>query len=362
MEITAVIEVTENCNLNCTFCLRPSFKKSSMNTERLEKIVSHLINNSENRIDFIWHGGEPLFLGLNFYKNVIKFQKKHNKRGIIIKNNVQTNGLLLNDKLIKFFEKNSFAIGTSIQGTKEIHDSSRIDKGGNPTYDKLISKISLLREKPSSIMVLTKETLGKEEKIYKETKKYVRGMKISEYFPGGLNPGKNKTLEKKYSVMPSPEEYGKSMIKFYEIWKKDSNPIELKPITDIIKSFVIGKSGGCLYSQEVCNLSIIGIKSNGDFYTCIRGYPDKKFLIGNINEEPLKKLKRRGLNDLKKRQDILRKKDCKNCEFWAYCNGGCPQESFKIYGNLKHKSFYCRGRKMLFKKIREDLKLKNDEF
>jgi uncharacterized protein len=360
MNITAIIEVTENCNLNCTFCLRPSFKKFSMSTKILEKIISHLINNSKNRIDFIWHGGEPLILGIDFFKNVIKFQKKHNKKGIIIKNNVQTNGLLLNNKLIKFFENNSFAIGTSIQGTKEIHDSSRIDKGGKPTYDRLISKISMLKEKPSSIMVLTKETLGKEEKIYTEAKKYVKGIKISEYFPGGLNPGKNKTINKKDPIMPSPKEYGKSMIKFYEIWKKDVNPIEIKPITDIIKSFVIGKSGGCLYSQEVCNLSIIGVKSNGDFYTCIRGYPNKKFLIGNINEEPLKKLKKRGLSDLKKRETCLTKGECKNCEFWQYCNGGCPQESIKIYGNLNHKAFYCEGRKMLFKKILKDLK--NDKF
>lgn len=57
MNPTAIIEVTENCNLACTFCLRPSFTPPVMTSETLEKVISHIIESSDKRADFIWHGG-----------------------------------------------------------------------------------------------------------------------------------------------------------------------------------------------------------------------------------------------------------------------------------------------------------------
>ena len=64
--ITAIIELTENCNLGCTFCLRPSFKKQRMSLETLEKVIKEFLRIEKERIYFPWHGGEPLTLGLDF--------------------------------------------------------------------------------------------------------------------------------------------------------------------------------------------------------------------------------------------------------------------------------------------------------
>jgi uncharacterized protein len=298
-------------------------------------------------------------VGIDFFKKVLFFQNKYNKKKLIIKNNIQTNGTLLSKEFRDFFEDNDFVIGTSIQGTKKIHDSMRIDHSGNPTYEKIIKNISKLKNKPSAIIVLTKESLGKEEKIYKEIKPYVKGLRISEYFPGGLNPKKDKTDNNQLeTIMPTPEEYGNSMIKFYNLWKKDKNPIEIRPITEFIRGFIQGECSGCLYSQKACNFSVIGIKSNGDFFTCMRGAQNKEFFLGNIKEQPLKKHKKFARRFMDQRIKILSTKECENCKFWNQCNGGCPQESLMIYGDLNHKSFYCEGRKMLFEKILGDIEQK----
>lgn len=349
--LTAVVETTENCNLNCTFCLRPSFRQLNMSIETLEKVISHLLEFANDRVDFIWHGGEPLIVGLNFFKKIPEFQKKYNKRNLLIKNNIQTNGVLLNKDFKKFFEREKFEIGTSIQGTKEIHDSSRVDKLGNPTFDKVIANIQSLKHKPSSIIVLTKEILGKEEAIYYEIKKYVRGIRISEYFPREAIPNK----KQKDSNMPTSKEYAKSILKFYEIWKKDLNSVDLRPITDIIKAFVKGECGSCVYSQKACNFAIIGIKANGDFFTCMRGYPNNEFFLGNIDASPLKNYNINAEKEFSERIKNLTEVGCQNCEFWNQCNGGCPQESLKLYGDLKHKAYYCEGRKIIFKEIKKDL-------
>ena len=350
MNITAVVETTENCNLNCTFCLRPSFKSSLMSVEVLEKVIKEILKYSDKRVDFIWHGGEPLMAGIDFFKKICEFQKKYNKKKIKIFNNVQTNGTLLNKEFVDFFERNNFFIGTSVQGIKEIHDKTRVTKNGDPTYEVVMKKISKLKQKPSSIVVLTKEILGREKEIYYNLKEKFRGIRISEYFPrNGL----------KDPLIPSAKEMGESLVRFYEVWKRDNNPIDIRPITEIIRSFVIGKNGGCLYSQESCNLSILGVKNNGDFYTCLRCFPNKNFFLGNINScSPLKNRWKVGKKMLNERISNLRKGVCKDCRFWEICNGGCPQESLKLYGDLKHKTFYCNGRKILFEHILKDLKIK----
>lgn len=366
MNPTAIIEVTENCNLACTFCLRPSFTPPVMTSETLEKVVSHIIESSDKRADFIWHGGEPLLAGFKFFKQIPELQEKYNPRGIFIRNNVQTNGTTLRKELTDFLEDNKFTIGTSIQGTREIHDSSRLTVGGKPTYHKVISGISQLKDKPSSIVVITTETLGREEEIYYGTKPHVSGMRVSEYFPGGIIPSHcsgattsfQKSSERPEPLMPTPEEWGESMIRFYEVWKKDENPIDLKPITEIIRSFIIGRSEGCLYSQEACHNAVIGVKSNGEFYTCIRGAPEQKFSIGMVDDKPLRKYTERNGTDKERRINKLLEGDCGSCQFWNYCNGGCPLESWKLYGDLDHKTWYCEGRKMLFEHILKDLKVK----
>lgn len=356
--LTAVIELTENCNLGCTFCLRPSFKKSKMSIDILERIIETLLDYENSQVNFIWHGGEPLILGISFFKRIVTFQKKYNKKNIKILNDVQTNATLLSEPFKKFFKKHNFTVGTSIQGPKEIHNKTRIDLSGNGSYERLIKNIINMKTKPSAITVLTKDILGKEKETYEVLKKYSRGARISEYFPGGKNPNKNG----QDNSMPTPREYGKSMIKFYEIWKKDKSPMELRPITEIIRYFVRGKSVSCIYSQNSCHFGLIGIKENGDFYTCLRAAGNKRFFLGNIQKaNPLKKFLSLGKKNYDGRRKFLNKQGCTRCEFFNYCNGGCPQESLRIYGDYAHKTYYCEGRKMLFKAIKRDLeKLKNE--
>jgi radical SAM protein with 4Fe4S-binding SPASM domain len=213
-----------------------------------------------------------------------------------------------------------------------------------------------MRNKPSAITVLTKDILGNEQETYKTLKKYSKGARISEYFPGGKN---SKKAEE--NIMPTSLEYGKSMIKFYKLWKKDKNPLDLRPITEIISSFIRNKSNGCIYSQEACNFNIIGIKENGDVYTCLRGANKKEFFLGNILKlNNLKKFTEIAKKDYNKRMAYLKKAGCTKCEFFNQCGGGCPQESLQLFGDYKHKTYYCEGRKLIFREIKKDItKIKN---
>lgn len=353
MNLVAIIEVTEQCNLGCTHCLRPSFNLPVMSERTLEKVIKHLLEFGKKRVDFVWHGGEPLLAKIDFFEKVVEFQEKYNSKKVQIVNNVQTNGTTLTNNFADFFDRYNFSIGTSIQGTKDMHDVTRITKNGLSTYDIVLDNIAKLSSKPSCIVVLTKGVLDREEEVYNSIKPHVRGVRISEYFPNGKTNFGEVDPE-----MPTPEEYGESMIKFYEVWKNDLDPIDLRPITEIIRSFVVGHSEGCLYSQEVCSHSILGVKSTGEFYLCIRGAPEKKFSLGLVDEKPLERYELLAENFNQERLINTLEKLCETCVFWKYCNGGCPLESWKLYGDLNHKTYYCEGRKMLFKAIAKDMKIK----
>jgi len=113
-----------------------------MSEATLEKVIAHSLDAAEERVDFVWHGGEPLLAGLDFFKRIPALQAKHNKKGLRVLNNVQTNGTPLTPEFADFFEREGFSVGSSIQGTPEIHDRSRVTAGGGPTWKNVTLKLA----------------------------------------------------------------------------------------------------------------------------------------------------------------------------------------------------------------------------
>ena len=80
-------------------------------------------------VEFVWQGGEPTLMGLDFFKKVVKEQKPYAKEKTI-RNSLQTNGTLLTDEWCAFLKKNNFMVGISLDGPREIHDTYRHDRSG----------------------------------------------------------------------------------------------------------------------------------------------------------------------------------------------------------------------------------------
>jgi uncharacterized protein len=84
-------------------------------------------------------------MGLDFFRLSIAYEKKYLKPGFSLQNTLQTNGTLLNDEWCEFFSENEFLIGLSIDGPREMHDLYRVDKGGQPTFDKVMRAARLMQ-------------------------------------------------------------------------------------------------------------------------------------------------------------------------------------------------------------------------
>ena len=119
-KITVIAKPTHSCNLGCKYCyVSTEAEKGVMSEETLENMIDKVVSLHE-KVSFIWHGGEPLLMPLDFYRQAVQLQKKH--EGKEIGNGFQTNGTLVTDEVLDFCVENDFSLGFSLDGPKELHD------------------------------------------------------------------------------------------------------------------------------------------------------------------------------------------------------------------------------------------------
>ena len=139
------------CNLGCAYCYYLDKadiyggREPRMSLEMLETVIrEYIAANDVPEVTFNWHGGEPLVLGLDFYRKAMELERKY-ADGKTVFNTLQTNGTLLTPEWADFLRENRFLVGISIDGPRDIHDKYRKDRGGAGTFDKVVRGIGLLR-------------------------------------------------------------------------------------------------------------------------------------------------------------------------------------------------------------------------
>ena len=114
-----------------------------MSDELLESYIRQYIEaNDVDVVQFNWHGGEPLLLGIDFYRKAMLLQQKY-ADGKRIENTLQTNGTLINEAWCELFVANNFLLGISLDGPADIHDAFRLTKGGRPAFDQVMRAIEM---------------------------------------------------------------------------------------------------------------------------------------------------------------------------------------------------------------------------
>ena len=142
-----------HCNLACKYCyyleknnLYDKSHRHIMSDEMLEQFTREYIEaQTMPQVLFTWHGGEPLMRSIDFYKKALTLQKKY-ARGRRIDNVIQTNGTMLTDEWCEFFAQNNWLVGISIDGPQEYHDHYRLTTTGNPSWQKVMHGIELLKK------------------------------------------------------------------------------------------------------------------------------------------------------------------------------------------------------------------------
>lgn len=334
--------VGAECNLGCSYCyyqdkVRLYDEHSYLSMDCLEKVIKEYIDiNASEQIVFDWHGGEPLLLGLDYFKKIVEIQRKYrgNKH---IYNTVQTNATLLAADFAAFFKENNFLVGVSIDGPQDIHDKFRKDKGGNPTFLKVMRGVELLHRYAvdfNTLTTISKAGEGRGLEVYSFLKNigshYMQFMPVYEYVDSKNNiasPDDKQSALASWSV--SPIEYGKFMCDIFDCWvRNDVGSYFVNLFDSTLANYCGMNPGTCVYS-ETCGANAV-MEHNGDIYPCDHFvYP--RYKLGNVKESSLREIvssenaTRFGID---KRNSLPAQ--CLRCEYYFACHGECPKHRFAM--------------------------------
>ncbi|MBK8050366.1 MAG: radical SAM protein [Anaerolineales bacterium] len=140
------------CNLDCSYCFFLSKEmlypgsRFRMADDMLETYIRQLIQaHRVPEVAIAWQGGEPTLMGLDFFRRSIEYVEKYRTPGMRIVYTIQTNGTLIDDEWASFFKQYDFLVGISIDGPRAMHDAYRVDKGAQPTFDKVMRGLRYLQ-------------------------------------------------------------------------------------------------------------------------------------------------------------------------------------------------------------------------
>jgi uncharacterized protein len=371
------------CNLNCEYCfylekqaLFGPNEDYRMSDNVLSTFIENYVRSQQTPVvEFVWQGGEPTLLGIDFFKRVVELQKQFSGAKTIT-NSLQTNGTLLDDAWCRFLKKQNFMVGISLDGPKEIHDRYRRDRRGAGTFDKVMRGLRLLQKHKVEYNVLAcvaRETATKPLEVYRFFKK--EGVEFIQFSPvverladaGGAGQGlrlaapaaldkeEQQTEVTSWSVIP--DEYGDFLIDIYEEWvRHDVGTVFVMNFEWVLNAWIGNPSPVCVYAKK-CGRSVV-IEHNGDVYACDHCvYPE--YRLGNIRTEKLSGMVERSLQSgFGAKKEALLPGWCKECEVLAACHGGCPKHRFeKAYYDEPGLQYLCAGYKKFFMHIRKYLRV-----
>lgn len=371
------------CNLNCDYCFyleKKSLFSQNENFRMSEKILQAYISTyigaqPAPEVEFVWQGGEPTLLGLDFFKSVVRLQLPFSKTKNI-KNSLQTNGTLLTDEWCAFLKKHDFLVGISLDGPEEIHDRYRKDREGKPTFAKVRQGLDLLKKHGVEYNVMAcvaKETAYRPLDVYRFFKnqgvRFIQFYPIVERYPDetaraqGLRLAMPASLDNEESnteVTPwtvEPEKYGDFLGSVFDEWvRNDVGDVFVMNFEWALNAWIGNPSPVCLFSKT-CGRSLV-LEHNGDVYACDHCVYHQNRLGNILTDTPLRMIERSLASGFGVSKERALPRACRECEVLAACQGGCPEHRFsKTYYDEPGLHYLCPGYKKFFLSIRKYLKV-----
>ncbi len=370
------------CNLNCEYCfylekqaLFGPGEQYRMSDEVLAAFIANYISSQPTPVvEFVWQGGEPTLLGIDFFRKVIELQRPFAGTKTIT-NSIQTNGTLLTDEWCAFLRNHDFMVGISLDGPREVHNRYRRDRKGRGTFDKVMKGLRLLQKHNVEYNVLAcvaRETARYPLEVYRFLKgegvEFIQFTPVVERMPDacsrrhGLRLAGPAALDKKkqetevtpWSVIPG--DYGDFLIAVYEEWvRHDVGKTFVMNFEWALNAWIGNPSPVCIHAKQ-CGRSVV-LEHNGDVYACDHCvYPEQR--LGSVVHDSLaamaSKSRQSGFGVTK---ETALPHWCRECEVLAACRGGCSKQRFEVTPyNEPGLHYLCSGYRKFFLHIRKYLR------
>lgn len=354
--------VGPRCNLECSYCYyletKRFYKKTphhfSMSDNLLEKYIRQYIEASPGPlVQFTWHGGEPMLAGLDFYRLAVELQKKYLPEGWTCWNNLQTNGILLDDEWCSFLADAHFDVGLSIDGTQWLHDECRKDHSGRGTYERAVRAVRCLQDhgiQPDLLCTVTSAIAKEPLAVYRSLRALNTGW--LQFIPIVRRTADGRVT----SDSVTGEEYGDFLCAVFDEWiYHDLGRLEVQLFAEMSLLWLGGTANLC-WMAPTCGRVLI-VEHDGSVYTCDHFVaPENR--IGDIETSHLGGL----IESPKQRQFGLDKQErlpspCRSCNWLSICNGGCLKDRFAFTEDgEKGLNYLCNGLRQFFAHAERPLK------
>ena len=327
------LHIAHDCNLACRYCFAGEGEyhghRALMSLEVGKKALDFLVANSGNRVNLEvdFFGGEPL-MNWDVVKGIVEYgrslEEPHNKK---FRFTLTTNGVLLNDEIMEFANREMANIVLSIDGRKEIHDQMRPFRGGQGSYDLIVPKFQKVAESREQTRYYVRGTFTHNNLDFSRDVLHLADLGFQQISvePVVAKPTDSYALTEE-DLPKLMEEYDKLAVEMLRR-RREGKPFNFF-------HFMIDLEGGPCVAKRLSGCGsgteYLAVTPWGDLYPCHQFVGDEKFLMGNVEEGVL----REDIRDEFKCCNVYAKEKCKNCFAKFYCSGGCAANSYNFHGTI----------------------------
>lgn len=385
------------CNLDCAYCFFLSKEmlypgsRFRMADELLEAYIRGLIEAHRTpHVTIAWQGGEPTLMGIDFFRRSVELVERHRRPGMTVEYTIQTNGTLIDDELAAFFGQHDFLVGLSVDGPPAMHDAYRVDRGGAPTFDRVLRGLRHLQDHGVAFNTLTTLHHANADhpvEVYRFLRdelgsRYMQFIPIVERLPGprvdvpledlGLAAGmaqrapwrswRDRPLYRQEGTLVTDrsvtaEQYGRFLVGVFEAWvRRDVGTVFVQSFDTALASWAGEPQSLCVLA-ETCG-GALALEHNGDLYSCDH-FVEEAHRLGNIADTPMAEL-------VASPQQVafgLAKRDtlpafCRSCDVRFACNGGCPKDRFiRTLDGEPGLNYLCAGYLAFFRHVDRPMRM-----
>ena len=327
------LHIAHDCNLACRYCFAEEGeyhgRRAIMSYEVGKEALDFLVANSGNRtnleVDFF--GGEPL-MNWEVVKQLVAYgrslEEEHHKK---FRFTITTNGVLLNDEILEFVNKEMGNMVLSIDGRKEVHDRMRPHRGGQGSYDEIVPKFKKAAESRGQMNYYVRGTYTHYNTDFAKDVLHLADLGFKQISVEPVVAPETEDYAIREEDLPQLlaqyDELAEEMIKR----RKEGNGFNFF-------HFMIDLEGGPCVAKRLSGCGsgteYLAVTPWGDLYPCHQFVGNEDFLMGNVDEGVL----RTDIRDEFKQCNVYAKEKCKDCFAKFYCSGGCAANSYNFTGNV----------------------------
>src|SRR3989344_587112 len=351
--------VDSDCNMACGYCYNGSYRKPHTNSSKLMTMdtiykifdqIKPLLKG--NHLVVIWHGGEPLLAGKDFYIEAIKVQKRAADNKYQITNCIQTNGTLVDESWADLIAELKIGPSASVDGPSVLHNKMRVFYNGESTYVSAMRGYRLFQARDINtgmLIVISKANVQYPELIWN----WILEQQIPHFdFLPCIEPERFREGNPLFSL--TTNEVAEFSIRLFDLWFNHKDPnIKIRTFRDAIKGQIGGKVN--IFSWKAGCLQHVSFDALGNAFPCARYhcYPETK--LGNIQQQSFVEIMQSMVTQRVHREISDGQERCKNCKWNPICGSGCPFLKYALYGSWNSPYIHCQSRQALFRHVRDSI-------